>query len=116
MDPEGYLPVLVVTSEPSHKLRALQVGAKDFISKPFDLSEVLARVHNMLEVRLLHRQAKEYSIALEQKVLEVKRLYDELIAEQKQSFELTALPGAMVGVEKEERLATHWFRSLRLWF
>ncbi len=114
MDPEGYLPVLVVTSEPSHKLRALQVGAKDFISKPFDLSEVLARVHNMLEVRLLHRQAKEYSIALEQKVLEVKRLYDELIAEQKQSFELTALPGAMVGVEKEERLATHWFRSLRL--
>ena len=51
---DRYLPVLVITSQPGHKLHALQIGAKDFISKPFDLDEVLARVHNMLEVRLLH--------------------------------------------------------------
>ena len=50
----GYLPVLVITAQPDHKLRALKAGAKDFISKPFDLAEVLARVHNMIEVRLLH--------------------------------------------------------------
>jgi magnesium transporter len=45
---------------------------------------------------------------------EVKRLYDELVAEHKKLIELSAQPGAMVGVEKEERLATPWFRSLRL--
>ncbi|HTB79424.1 MAG TPA: response regulator [Opitutaceae bacterium] len=51
----GYLPVLVVTAQPDHKLRALKAGAKDFVSKPFDLAEVLIRVYNMLEIRLLHQ-------------------------------------------------------------
>lgn len=55
-EPEGYLPVLVVTAQPAHKLRALQSGAKDFVSKPIDLPEVLARVHNLLEVRLLYKE------------------------------------------------------------
>ena len=55
----GYLPVLAVTAQPAHKLRALQAGAKDFISKPFDQAEVLMRIHNLLEVRLLHKQAEE---------------------------------------------------------
>ena len=55
----GYLPVLVITAQPAHKLRALQCGAKDFISKPFDLPEVLMRIRNMLEVRLLHKQAED---------------------------------------------------------
>ena len=36
-DADGYLPVLVITAQPGHKLRALQAGAKDFISKPLDL-------------------------------------------------------------------------------
>jgi adenylate cyclase len=54
IEPDDYLPVLVITAQPGHKLRALQAGAKDFISKPFDLAEVLTRVRNMLEVRLLH--------------------------------------------------------------
>ncbi len=54
---DGYLPVLVVTAEPTLKLRALQSGAKDFVSKPYDMAEVLMRVHNMVEVRLLHKEA-----------------------------------------------------------
>ena len=45
---DSYLPVLAITAHPSHKVRALQSGAKDFISTPFDLSEMLIRVHNML--------------------------------------------------------------------
>ena len=53
VETQGYLPVLVQTAQPEHKVRALKAGAKDFISKPFDLVEVLLRVHNMLEVRLL---------------------------------------------------------------
>ena len=62
---ESYLPVLAVTAQPAHKLRALQCGAKDFISKPFDLAEVLMRVHNMLEVRLLHEAARNQGKMLE---------------------------------------------------
>ena len=62
---EGYLPVLAVTAYPAHKLRALYGGAKDFISKPFDLSEVLMRVRNMLEVRLLHGAARNHAKMLE---------------------------------------------------
>jgi putative two-component system response regulator len=69
-EPEGYLPVLVVTAQPGHKLRALQLGAKDFISKPFDLTEVQARVRNMLEVRLLHRKLHVANDALEVRVRE----------------------------------------------
>src|SRR6202521_5200935 len=65
IETEGYLPVLAVTAHPAHKLRALQSGAKDFISKPFDLAEVLMRVRNMLEVRLLHEAARNQGKMLE---------------------------------------------------
>ena len=71
IETEGYLPVLVITAEPGHKLRALQAGAKDFISKPLDLAEVRARAYNMLEVRLLHMKTKNYSKVLEQTVREL---------------------------------------------
>ena len=64
----GYLPVLVVTAQPDHKRRALEAGAKDFVSKPFDLAELRARVHNILEVRLLHLEAKNHGKVLEETV------------------------------------------------
>ena len=67
---DPYLPVLVITAQPGHKLRALQAGAKDFISKPFDLLEVKTRIHNMLEVRLLYKKLEDYSKVLEQTVQE----------------------------------------------
>jgi PAS domain S-box-containing protein len=66
----GYLPVLVITAQPGHKLQALQAGAKDFISKPFDLVEVKTRIHNMLEVRLLYKKLDDYNKLLERTVLE----------------------------------------------
>ncbi|MDH5256161.1 MAG: response regulator [Gammaproteobacteria bacterium] len=69
-DADGYLPVIVLTAQPGHKLRALQAGAKDFISKPFDLVEVRTRIHNMLEVRLLYKKLESYNEALEQRVQE----------------------------------------------
>ncbi len=65
IETDAYLPVLVITAQPGHKLRALNAGAKDFISKPFDLMEARTRIHNMLEVRLLYRQLEQYSRALE---------------------------------------------------
>ena len=67
---DSYLPVIVLTAQPAHKLRALQAGAKDFISKPFDLLEVKTRIHNMLEVRLLYKKLESYSNALERMVQE----------------------------------------------
>ena len=69
-DADAYLPVLVITAQPGHKLRALQTGAKDFISKPFDLVEVKTRIHNMLEVRLLYKKLENYNQVLEQTVQE----------------------------------------------
>jgi CheY-like chemotaxis protein len=52
---DGYLPILVITAEQGHKLRALQAGAKDIISTPYDLVEVKTRIHNILEGRLLYK-------------------------------------------------------------
>jgi CheY-like chemotaxis protein len=62
---DKYLSVIVLTAEPAHKLRALQAGARDFISKPFDLVEVKTRIHNALEVRLLYKKLENYSKLLE---------------------------------------------------
>jgi PAS domain S-box-containing protein len=67
---DGYLPVLVITAQPGHKQRALEAGARDFISKPFDLVEVTTRIHNMLEVRLLYKKLADYNKVLEQRVSE----------------------------------------------
>lgn len=84
IEANGYLPVLVITAQPGHKLRALSAGAKDFVTKPFDLAEVLARVYNMLEIRLLH--------------VESKRLYRQVLMEQKVAERLlrNVLPDAIV--------------------
>ena len=81
VETDGYLPILVITAQPDHKLRALRAGAKDFVSKPFDIAEVLTRVHNMLEVRLLH-------VAIRRKNDELKRLFDQVVAERKVSERL----------------------------
>jgi len=67
---DDYLPVLVVTAQPGHKVRALQAGAKDFVSKPFDLVEVKTRIHNMVEVRLLYQRLAGHNKRLEAEVLE----------------------------------------------
>ena len=74
VETSGYLPVLVITAQPDHKLRALTAGARDFIAKPLDLAEVLMRVHNMIEVRLLHAEPK--------------KLYDRVVQQQKVSERL----------------------------
>ena len=65
-----YLPVLVLTADiiGETKRRALAGGAKDFLTKPFDLDEVLLRIRNMLEIRQLHVQLRTQNQELEERV------------------------------------------------
>src|SRR5680860_873102 len=67
-----FLPVLVLTADVTaeSRQRALLLGAKDFITKPFDQMEVLLRVKNLLETRSLHLEIKARSELLEQQVQE----------------------------------------------
>jgi PAS domain S-box-containing protein len=67
---DSYLPVIVITAQPGHKLRALLAGARDFISKPFDLAEVRTRIRNTVEVRLLYGKLADANLVLERTVQE----------------------------------------------
>lgn len=69
---QDYLPILVLTGDtmPEVRQRALEVGAKDFLNKPFDPIEALTRIRNMLEVRLLRNALREHNALLEAKVRE----------------------------------------------
>ena len=72
IETNSYIPVLVITAFPDDEtlVRALDSGAKDFIQKPFNSHEVLSRIRNLLEVRLLHKQLKKQNQILEKKVQE----------------------------------------------
>jgi adenylate cyclase len=83
------LPVLVITAQPEHKLRALKAGARDFVSKPFELAEVLLRARNQIEARLLHE--------------EMRLLYEQVRAEQQASKRLLDLLPATVMERLEPR-------------
>lgn len=68
----GYFPILVLTADErvETKKRVLADGAKDFLNKPFDSSEVILRVCNLLEARHFHLQLQEHNDTLEQLVSE----------------------------------------------
>jgi putative two-component system response regulator len=72
IDAEDYIPILVLTADVTHtsSRAALQGGAKDFVTKPFDNLEVLARVSNLLDTRSLHMQLRRQNDSLEQTVRE----------------------------------------------
>jgi putative two-component system response regulator len=72
MEPGDYVPILVLTADvaPQSKLAALECGAKDFVTKPFDHAEVLARVGTLLDTRALHVQLRRQNDVLEQAVHE----------------------------------------------
>jgi putative two-component system response regulator len=68
----GYMPVLVLTAQQDMetRLRALESGARDFVTKPFDRAEVVNRIYNMLEVRFLYNERGRQAEILEAKVKE----------------------------------------------
>jgi diguanylate cyclase (GGDEF)-like protein/PAS domain S-box-containing protein len=65
VESDGCLPVLVITAQPEHKERALQAGAKGFITKPFDRLEVLTHIRDVLEIRLLQKELQQFMTGLE---------------------------------------------------
>lgn len=124
------IPVIFLTAKAAieDEMQGLELGAVDYVTKPISPPIVMARVKNHLALKAMATDLREQNEVLEQKVIEVqashvlirrqsdevKRLYDAVVAEQKRSVELSLQPGIMVGVEKEERPATHWLLSLRL--
>jgi putative two-component system response regulator len=75
LPPNDFLPVVILTGEstPETKRRALALGAKDFLAKPFDVVEVLLRIRNLLQIRFLHRTLANHNHVLEQRVEERSR-------------------------------------------
>ncbi|MBD3610532.1 MAG: response regulator [Gammaproteobacteria bacterium] len=71
-DSDDYVAILVLTAQTDRetRIKSLELGAKDFLTKPFDRMEVLNRIRNMLEVRLLHNQLRDQNKILENKVRE----------------------------------------------
>jgi putative two-component system response regulator len=69
---ETFLPILVLTADvtPETKRKALAAGAKDFLSKPFDVVEILLRIGNLLETRFLYQELYQQNQSLEERVLE----------------------------------------------
>jgi putative two-component system response regulator len=81
--PGGPLPVIMLTGDasPAVKRQALALGAKDFVAKPFDVPEIVLRIHNLLETRELHRALWKQNAALETTVQERTRALEDSQAE-----------------------------------
>jgi two-component system, sensor histidine kinase and response regulator len=73
--PEGYLSVIVLTAYQDREIRyrALRAGAKDFLTKPFDLMETLLRLRNLLEVRLLYDETRDLNAQLTESNADLER-------------------------------------------
>lgn len=65
-----HIPVLVLTGDDSREARerALSLGARDFLTKPFDRTEVALRARNLLEMRMMHKELERNNIELEKRV------------------------------------------------
>jgi putative two-component system response regulator len=76
---DSFLPILILTGDPSSEARrkALSNGAKDFVAKPFDVTEVLLRIRNLLETRSLHIRLQNEKQVLESRVQERTRALEE---------------------------------------
>lgn len=131
-----YLPVLVLTADTTKDAahRALSLGARDFLTKPFDATEVVLRVRNLLETRFLYKALRQHNVALADEL--ARRLAEEegrkrARAERYGRIEKVLSDGSLsivfqpivdlatrstVGLEALSRFASEPLRSPDLWF
>ena len=95
-----YLPVIAITAQPEHKMRAFDGGAKDFISKPFEMAEVLARVQNIVQVCLLNKALHKDNAVLQQHV-------KDRTADLQESFLETIFTMTRAAEQKDEDTGAH---------
>lgn len=132
----SYLPALVLTGDTSPKAieRALSLGARDFLTKPFDPTEVILRVRNLLETRFLHRSLREHNVQLRAQVddyraaeaiqLGERRLEQDRLLRTIRDGAMTTVfqpvlelgTGAVVGVEALARFTEEPMRGPDVWF
>jgi signal transduction histidine kinase len=106
MPEDAYLPILVLTADatPKTKLRALSAGATDFLTKPFDQLEVLLRIRNLLDARMLHGRLREQNEILDQAVTERTRELQQSVDElRKVDRDRRELVERLVYAQEEER-------------
>ena len=105
--PEDFVPVLVLTADvvADSRHRALAVGASDFVTKPFDQTEVLLRIRNLLRMRAQHLEIRRHNDTLETTVQartrELRETLEQLKNSQQQMIQqerLSALGGMAAGL------------------
>lgn len=132
----GFLPVLVLTADDSSetKSQALASGAKDFLAKPFDATEVVLRVRNLLETKDLYSRLQRHNVQLQAELDEqlaferreaeeffrlAERVEDALASDSMSMvFQpiVSLVDGSMIGVEALARFVAEPHRPPNEWF
>jgi signal transduction histidine kinase len=102
----AYLPILVLTADANSEVKkeALAGGATDFLMKPFDMTEVLLRIRNLLETRLLYVEVQSHNLQLETEVASrTRELRESLNTLRVLDEERRNLLGHLVQAQEEER-------------